>query len=344
MSRISFRIMARILFTAVIVGCLNVFQVSLAQDDAAYQHKETLQHIYEDAIGKGNVDRLDASYAKDYVNHGFGDDINLTEFKSFVNAWVSAMPDFKVTPEVIIANTDDEWAASRVIFSGTFNDKFVLGGQTIAPNNKPIQLSFNILHRFNDEDKIAEDFTAFDRLSLLIQMDAAPKLPDLIAYTLVTGEIEPIVLGETVAEGLEQAHIEGYAGVIDDSLNKGDLTAIDKYMVEDYLTHEPFGNFTRDTFKQVVTIFRQVVPDLHVAMEITVAEGDWLAGRLVYTGTFSLPISQDDVTIGATGKPIKFVINVFVRFNKDGIGMADYKEYNRLGWLQQLGLVEAPAT
>ncbi len=142
---------------------------------------------------------------------------------------------------------------------------------------------------------------------------------------------------------MEDAHKTGYAGVIDDSLNKGDLTAIDMYMVEDYLTHEPFGNFTRDTFKQVVTLFRQVVPDLHVDMEIVVAEGDWLAGRLVYTGTFSLPISQDDVTIEASGKPINFVINVFVRFNAEGIGIADYKEYNRLGWLQQLGLVEPPA-
>jgi hypothetical protein len=82
---------------------------------------------------------------------------------------------------------------------------------------------------------------------------------------------------------------------------------------------------------------------LHVDTDIIIAEGDWLAGRLVYTGTFGQKISQDGVTIEATGKPILFVINVFVRFNKGGIGMADYKEYNRLGWLQQLGLLAAPA-
>ncbi len=329
------------LLMVVTVCSLGVVSVSAA-DDTATQHKETLQQIYDKAIAKGDVDQLDASYASDYVNHGFGEDINLTEFKMFVNAWVSAMPDFTVTPEVIIA--EDEWAASRVIFSGTFNDKFLLDDKVIEPNNKPIQLSFNILHRFNDEGKIAEDFTAFDRLSLLIQMDAAPELPAYISSTLVTGKIEPIVLGETVSTGMEQAHKDGYTGVIDDSLNKGNLTAIDKYMVEDYLTHEPFGNFTRDTFKTVVEVFRKVVPDLHVSMDVTVAEGDWLAGRLVYTGAFGQQISQDGVTIEATGKPILFVINVFVRFNKDGIGIADYKEYNRLGWLQQLGLIEAPAT
>jgi predicted ester cyclase len=340
MWRTTITVLSRAL-SVVILVC-SVFQISLAQDDtAAAQHKETLRSIYDTAIGKGDVDLLDAHYSADYVNHGFGEDLDLSGFKGFVKAWVSAMPDFSVTPEVIIANKDDEWAASRVVFSGTFSDKWVLGDQVIEPNNKAIQISFNILHRFDDSGKIAEDFTAFDPLSMLLQMDAAPKLPDLIAYTLVTGKISPIVLGEPVSVGMEQAHKEGYAGVIDDSLNKGDLTAIDKYMVEDYLTHEPFGNFTRDTFKKVVQLFRQVVPDLHVAMEITVAEGDWLAGRLVYTGTFKQSISQDDVTLAASGKPIKFIINVFVRFNKDGIGIEDYKEYNRLGWLQQLGLVEA---
>jgi predicted ester cyclase len=334
------RSLLQLLLMVTLVCSLSVMVVSAA-DDSTAQHKETLQQIYDKAIATGDVDLLDANYAADYVNHGFGDDIDLTEFKTFISAWVSAMPDFKVTPEVIIAET--EWAASRIIFSGTFSDEWVLGNEKIAPNNKPIMLSFNILHRFDDEGKIAEDFTAFDKLGLLIQMDAAPELPAYISSTLVTGKIEPIVLGETVSTGMEQAHKDGYGGVIDDSLNKGDLTAIDKYMVEDYLTYEPFGNFTREQFRTVVKVFRTVVPDLHVDTDIIIAEGDWLAGRLVYTGTFGQKISQDGVTIEATGKPILFVINVFVRFNKGGIGMADYKEYNRLGWLQQLGLLAAPA-
>jgi predicted ester cyclase len=330
----------QMLLMAVMACGLSVIHVNAA-DDTIAQHKETLQQIYEKAIGTGDVDLLDASYATDYVNHGFGDDLDLTGFKAFINAWVSAMPDFKVTPEVIIA--EDEWAASRVIFSGTFNDKWVLDDETIEPNNKPIKLSFNILHRFNEEGKIVEDYTAFDKLGLLIQMDAAPKLPAYISSTLVTGEITPIVLSEPVSAGMEQAHKDGYAGVINDSLNKGDLTAIDKYMAEDYLTQEPFGNFTREAFRNVVKVFRTVVPDLHVDTDIIIAEGDWLAGRLVYTGTFGYAISQDGVSISPTGKPILFVINVFVRFNKDGIGIADYKEYNRLGWLQQLGLLADPA-
>lgn len=330
--------LGRVLIVVVVMALLGSIQTMFAQEDVATLHKETLQQVYEKAIATGEVDLLDASYAADYVNHGFGDELDLSGFKAFISAWAAAMPDFKVTPEVIIANADDAWAASRIILSGTFSAKWVLGDETIEPNNKPIQLSFNILHRFDDAGKIAEDFTAFDRLSLLIQMDAAPKLPDYISNTLVTGKIEPIVLSEPVSSGMEQAHKDGYAGVIDLSLNKGDLSAIDKYMADDYLTHEPFGNFTRDTFRTVVQVFRTVVPDLHVAMEITVAEGDWLAGRLVYTGTFAVPISQDSTTIASTGKPIKFVINVFVRFNKDGIGIQDYKEYNRLGWLQQLGL------
>jgi predicted ester cyclase len=326
-----------IVWVVVMTISFNTLQFGLAQEDATTRYKQVLKQLYEKAVSSGQLDFMDALYTPDYVNHGFGDDLDVKGFKAFLTAWRSALADFKITPEVIIA--EKQWAASRVIFSGTFDRQWALDEQIIQPNHKPIQLAFNILHRFNDNGQIAEDFTAFDRLSLLLQMDAAPPLPGYIASTLVTGKIEPIIVGEPVSQNKEAFHKQAFGHVIDDSLNKGDLTAIDKYMAEDYLTHEPFGNFTRGTFKQVVTVFRTVVPDLHVSMDETVAEGDWLAGRLIYTGTFKESISKDNDAMKPTGKPILFVINVFVRFNKDGIGIQDYKEYNRLAWLQQLGIL-----
>lgn len=94
-------------------------------------------------------------------------------------------------------------------------------------------------------------------------------------------------------------------------------------MAEDHRTHEPFGDFTRGQFKQIIEGFRATVPDLHVEIEALVAN----------------PLSSGGVTLEPTHQPIRFIIHVFVRFNEAGVGIEDYKEYNRLSWLQQGGLL-----
>ena len=137
---------------------------------------------------------------------------------------------------------------------------------------------------------------------------------------------------------MEAAHKEALGHVIYDALDQGDLTAIDTYMSDDYQTHEPFGDFSREQFRQVVEVFRATVPNLFVDIDVMVAEGDWLAARLVYTGTFANPLDLGGIVLPPTHEPILFVINVFARFNAEGIGVEDYKEYNRLGWIQQAGM------
>jgi hypothetical protein len=114
-----FKSVLRVLFVVMMVGSFSILYVRAA-DDTTTQRKAMLQQMYDKAISFGDVDSMSANYASDYVNHGFGKDIDLTQFKAFLSAWPSAMPDFKATPEVIIA--EDDWAASRVVFSGTFND------------------------------------------------------------------------------------------------------------------------------------------------------------------------------------------------------------------------------
>jgi predicted ester cyclase len=318
-----------------------VFQGVVAAHEASPEaNKAIIQQIYDEVFNAGDLDVMDEVYAPDYMNYGFGGDLTRDDFKSTIAAMRSALPDFAAQVEVLIAEAD--WAASRVVFSGTFENEWVMDDQTVAPNGEAIEWSLNILHHLNGDHQVSEDFTAFDPLALLTQLGASP-LPPLYAGMLPPYEHSPIVIGEyePVSEAMLDIHKEAFTHVIEDSLNQGDLTAIDTYMAEDYATHEPFGDLTREQFKQVVSLFRATVPDLVVTIEGMVAEGDWLAARLIYSGTFSNAIGSDDMTIPPTDKPIRFIINVFVHYNEAGIGIEDYKEYNRLAWLRQAELLPA---
>lgn len=312
--------------------------VATAQETTLDDSRAIISRLVERLFNMGDYAAVDEILSPEYVNHGYGsDDLTREAFIESLDSLRTAMPDFQAEVEVLIV--EDTWAASRLRFKGTFTNAWVFDSTTtIEPNGEPIEWTLNVLHRIED-GLVIEDFTAYDRLGLLIQLDASP-LPPLISALLHTGSADPIEVEEASVEGMEAAHLEAFSHVINDALNAGDLSAIDTYMAEDYLTHEPFGNFTREQFKGVVEALRSIVPDLVVEIDATVAEGDWLAARLIYLGTFSNPIEIGPITVPATNKPIRLIINVFVHFNTDDIGFEDFKEYNRLGWLIQAGLLE----
>jgi predicted ester cyclase len=315
---------------------LVVFSVSGLADEAAHEaHKTAIQQLYDDVFNEGDLDTLDTLLASDYVNHGYTADLTRDDFRATIEAMRAALPDFEAEVEVLIA--EGEWAASRVVFRGTFENEWLLDGQTIAPNGKPVEWALNTLHRFNEDDQLVEDFTAFDALGLLTQLDAAP-LPTLIANVLTSVERTPAVIGELESDEFHDTYQEVFTHIIEDAINEGDLTAIDTYMGEDHQTHEPFGNLTRDQFKQVIAGFRATVPDLHVTIDALVIEGNWLAARLTYTGTFTNEINAGIIKIKPTNQPLKFIINLFVHYEA-GSSIEDFKEYNRLGWLRQLTLL-----
>lgn len=324
-----------------LMGTLEVWAApATAQETRAELHKAALQQVYDDVLSAGKLELLDTVYAPDYVNHGYGDDLTLAAYKATIQAWREAMPDFQVTIEVLIAN--DEWAASRVVFGGTFKNPLVMGDQTLKPTDKPVKWALNNLHRFNKDGQIVEEFMAFDWLDLMTQLGESP-LPPLIAPFVPKRELTAAVMDKDVAGGDADVQTAAFRHIIDDAINNGDLDAIDTYMAEDYRTYEPFGSFTRQQFRDVIQGFRTTVPDLHVTIDALVTEGDWLAARLVYVGTFSKDVSNGVITLKATHKPIRFIINVFVRFDAKNVPVMDFKEYNRLGWLQQLGILPGAA-
>jgi predicted ester cyclase len=312
----------------------------LAQEDPVEARKAALRELYAEVFNAGKLDVMDELYAEDYVNHGYGEDLTLDDFKATIAAMRAAMPDFKVEIEVLIAEVD--WAASRVVFRGMFENEWVVAGQTIEPNDKAVEWGLITLHRFDEDGKLVEDFTVFDSLGLLVQLDASPIAPALVR--LVSPPERAMAVMETVASDADEAthaiYREKFTCVIEDAINNGDLDAIDSCMGADHQAHEPLGDLTRDQFKAAIGGFRSIVPDLHVDIDALVIEGNWLAARLNYTGTFTNPITIGPITIEPTNEPVSFIVNIIVHYDNEGVSIEDFKEYNRLGWARQIGLID----
>jgi predicted ester cyclase len=85
---------------------------------------------------------------------------------------------------------------------------------------------------------------------------------------------------------------------------------------------------------------RNAFPDLHIAIDDLIAEGDQVAVRLTFRGTHM----SDLVTmrhIPATGKQVIESIISIIRFT-GGKVVEVWSQPDTLGFLQQLGAIPAP--
>src|SRR5690349_6626531 len=105
-----------------------------------------------------------------------------------------------------------------------------------------------------------------------------------------------------------------------DELNKNNLDVIDELMSPDFTAHgetmslDPNNPDRRAAIKQGVMIAKQIFPDLYVAVEDTVAQGNKVACRLTWTGT------QKDPFMGVppSGQTISWTGIAINRFDENG--------------------------
>ena len=99
-----------------------------------------------------------------------------------------------------------------------------------------------------------------------------------------------------------QANKELYRSFMDEIWNKRDLSAIDRYLVPDFIEHNknlPPGIAGR---KQFVAAILAAFSDYHAEIEEVVAEGDKVVTRVTFRGTHQGPFNG----IAATGKQVEW--------------------------------------
>lgn len=120
----------------------------------------------------------------------------------------------------------------------------------------------------------------------------------------------------------------------------GDLTAVDTYLADDFVDHDPpFGSKgDREGMRGAGAMFRAAFPDWHSDLGLLIGEGDLVVEQFVASGTQQgevMGVPADGRTIALAG------INIFrVR---DGMIVERWGRLDDLGLLRQLGLVPAAA-
>jgi predicted ester cyclase len=121
--------------------------------------------------------------------------------------------------------------------------------------------------------------------------------------------------------------------------NKQDLALVDALLSADYVDHNlpPGLPPTREGFKQSASMYWRAFPDGRLTIEEQVAEGDTVvtrwSGRATHTGEF--------MQIAPTGKQVA-VDGITINRVTGGKFVESWLQFDRLGLLQQLGVVPAP--
>ena len=126
---------------------------------------------------------------------------------------------------------------------------------------------------------------------------------------------------------------------IDALFTKGDLGAVDEFLAEEFVNHDPPLGVTadREGMRKVGAMFRGAFPDWHSEMGILVGEGDLVVEHFTASGTqqgeiFGAPASGRTVTVPG--------INIWRVRN--GRIVERWGRLDELGLLRQLELIPLP--
>lgn len=121
----------------------------------------------------------------------------------------------------------------------------------------------------------------------------------------------------------------------------GNPEAVDAFLAADFVDHEPRPGPapTLDELKRELRDYRTAFPDLALTIEDQVAEGDLVVSRWTARATHRGPLWG----IPATGRAV-VVPGIFIDRVVAGKIQEEWAGWDRLGLLQQLGVMQAPAT
>jgi steroid delta-isomerase-like uncharacterized protein len=122
---------------------------------------------------------------------------------------------------------------------------------------------------------------------------------------------------------------------------KGNLDAADEIYAPNYISHQPAGQDDirgLEALKELAAGIRQAFPDSETIIEDQIAEGDKVVTRFTSRGTHQGELWG----IPATGRKVE-VRSVSTNRIEGGKIVEHWTSVDRLGMMQQLGVIEQPA-
>jgi steroid delta-isomerase-like uncharacterized protein len=124
---------------------------------------------------------------------------------------------------------------------------------------------------------------------------------------------------------------------IEEIWNKGNLAVVDELYADDAPHNDPawpVQTAGAEGIKQAAEIYRSAFPDLHLAIEDTIAEGDQVVVRWRSTGTHEGELQG----IQPTGKQINLT-GISISRIADGKIVEEWVNWDTLGMMKQLGVI-----
>ena len=127
-----------------------------------------------------------------------------------------------------------------------------------------------------------------------------------------------------------------YRRFIDDIMINKKLEVLDDLMDANYIEHNPIPGVSPglEGMKEMMGMFFAAFPDLNSTIDLLVAEGDVVAGRMTTTGTHT----GDFLGIPATGKRVTFTETHIVRI-ANGKAVEHWGNQDDMAMMQQLGVM-----
>ena len=129
-----------------------------------------------------------------------------------------------------------------------------------------------------------------------------------------------------------------YRRFVDEIVNNHKVEVIGELMDANMIEHNPIPGQAPglDGMKAMMGMFFAAFPDLNSTIDVLVAEGDVVAGRMTTTGTHT----GEFMGIPATGKRVSFSEIHIVRI-ANGKAVEHWSNSDDMGMMQQLGVIPA---
>jgi steroid delta-isomerase-like uncharacterized protein len=127
--------------------------------------------------------------------------------------------------------------------------------------------------------------------------------------------------------------------MLDAIWNRGDLSVLDTSVADDHVDHDDDGDeIGRALLAQGIGEYLAAFPDMRMTFDEQIADGDRVVTRWTATATHQAALQG----IPATGRSAQ-ISGIFIHRLSEGIVTETWASFNRLGLLQQLGVIPALA-
>jgi steroid delta-isomerase-like uncharacterized protein len=136
----------------------------------------------------------------------------------------------------------------------------------------------------------------------------------------------------------QQSPKDTVKSVINSIYGTGDVSVIDTQFATSFVRHPAESDI--NALKISALSLRAAMPDLKATSELAVAEGQFVAVRVLLTGTFTGEfVSPNALPIAPNNKPITFAAHLVYRFDDTGKIAEEWDGFDNLNFLSQLGVL-----